>query len=160
PLFGESGNSAGLSLQKGRLVHRMLQILPDLPAEERPQAARRYAERAAKFWPSEPRENLIDCVLSILAHPQLQPVFSGHGQAEVSVMGTLRLDGSDYAISGRLDRMAVSDSEVTIIDYKTNRSPPAHESDVPLAHRAQLALYREILRPLYPDHGFRCVLAY
>ncbi|MCB5202161.1 double-strand break repair helicase AddA [Neorhizobium sp. T786] len=159
PLFGEK-TEGNLSLQKGRLVHRMLQVLPDFPADERPQAARRYAERAARFWPSEPREALIGCVLTVLTHPDLQPVFSGHSRAEVSVMGTVQLKGTDYAISGRLDRMAVSEREVTILDYKTNRRPPHREEDVPLTHRAQLALYREILRPLYPDHDFRCVLAY
>ena len=159
PLFGEKGGSS-LALQKGRLVHRMLQVLPDFPPEERPQAAKRYAERAARFWPAEPRERLIECVLSILAHPEMQPVFSGHSRAEVSIMGTLALNGSDYAISGRVDRMAVGDGEVTILDYKTNRIPPRREEDVPLAHRVQLALYRQILAPLYPRHEFRCVLAY
>jgi ATP-dependent helicase/nuclease subunit A len=159
PLFGEKAESS-LSLQKGRLVHRMLQVLPDFSSDERPAAARRYAERAARFWPPEHREALIDCVLTVLAHPDLQPVFSGHSRAEVSVMGTLELKGTEYAISGRLDRMAVDDQAVTILDYKTNRRPPQREEDVPLTHRAQLALYREILRPLYPDHEFRCVLAY
>ncbi len=159
PLFGER-TADGLSLQKGRLVHRMLQILPDFPAGERAEAARRYAERAARFWPSAERETLVHCVLSVLDHPDLQPVFSGHSQAEVSIMGTLRLGGQDYAISGRIDRMAVDDEEVTVLDYKTNRKPPDREEDVPLVHRAQLALYREILRPLYPRHRFRCVLAY
>jgi len=159
PLFGEKAESS-LSLQKGRLVHRMLQVLPDFSKDERPAAARRYAERAARFWPPEHREALIDCVLAILAHPDLQPIFSGHSRAEVSVMGTLELKGTEYAISGRLDRMAVDDQAVTILDYKTNRRPPQREEDVPLTHRAQLALYREILRPLYPDHEFRCVMAY
>ncbi len=158
-LFGEQ-NPGSLSLQKGRLVHRMLQVLPDFPPEERPEAARRYAERAARFWPSAEREDLILCVLSVLDHPDLQAVFSGHSRAEVSIMGTLMLGGCEYAISGRIDRMAVSDDEVTVLDYKTNRRPPDREVDVPLTHRTQLALYREILRPLYPQHRFRCVLAY
>ena len=159
PLFGER-EASGLSLQKGRLVHRMLQVLPDFPAGERPDAARRYAERAARFWPSDQRDALVGCVLSVLDHPDLQSVFSGHSQAEVSIMGTLALGGRDYAISGRIDRMAVDEHVVTILDYKTNRRPPGREEDVPLVHRAQLALYREILFPLYPQHRFRCVLAY
>ena len=158
-LFGEKG-AGSLSLQKGRLVHRMLQVLPDFSPDERPAAARRYAERAARPWPPVERENLVRCVLAVLDHPELQAVFSGRSRAEVSVMGTLMLAGTEYAISGRIDRMAVDEDEVTILDYKTNRRPPEREADVPLAHRAQLALYREILRPLYPQHRFRCVLAY
>jgi ATP-dependent helicase/nuclease subunit A len=159
PLFGEKAQSK-LALQKGRLVHRMLQVLPDFPAEDRAAAARRYAERAARFWPTAEREALIASVRGILEQPELQPVFSGHSRAEVSIMGTLRLGGRDYAISGRIDRMAVDARTVTILDYKTNRKVPLREEDVPLAYRAQLAIYREILQPLYPDHEFRCVLAY
>ncbi len=158
-LFGQSG-SDNIVLQKGRLVHRMLQVLPDILPEERAQTARRYTERAAPSWPVDAREDLIGCVLSVLSCPELQAIFSGHSRAEVSVMGTVTLNGGDHAISGRIDRMAVDDATVTIVDYKTNMRPPAREEDVPLAHRAQLALYREILTPLYREHDFHCVLAY
>ncbi|MGY3611731.1 double-strand break repair helicase AddA, partial [Bradyrhizobium sp. Lot11] len=42
PLFGEKEHS-DRSLEKGRLIHRMLQALPDIPLAERPDAAKRYA---------------------------------------------------------------------------------------------------------------------
>ena len=47
-----------------------------------------------------------------------------------------------------------------ILDYKTNRKPPKTAKDVPLAYRAQLAIYREILEPLYPGKSFDCVLVF
>jgi ATP-dependent helicase/nuclease subunit A len=159
PLFGEK-RAPGLALQKGRLVHRMLQVLPGFPELEREAAARRYAERAARFWPADEREDLVRRVLAVLSHPELQTVFSARSQAEVSIMGTLALEGKDYAISGRIDRLAVTETEVTILDYKTNRKPPRTPEEVPLAYRAQLAIYREILRPLYPGRSFSCVLVY
>lgn len=56
--------------------------------------------------------------------------------------------------------MAVDEQRVTIVDFKTNRIAPTKEEDVPVSYRAQLALYREILRPLYPQHEFHCLLAY
>ena len=159
PLFGEK-HLPGIALQKGRLVHRMLQTLPDFPEAEREAAARRYAERAARYWPSEEREGLVRRVLAVLSHPVLETVFSAHARAEVSVMGTLTLEGKDHAISGRIDRLAVTDARVTILDYKTNRVPPDGPQEVPLAYRAQLAIYREILKPLYPSRIFDCVLVY
>jgi ATP-dependent helicase/nuclease subunit A len=148
-LFGDA-SPGNIALQKGRLVHRMLQVLPELPREERVSAARRYADRAARFWPAAERAALVACVRAILDQPDLQPVFSGHSRAEVSIMGTLRLEGQDFAISGRIDRMAVESDHVTIVDYKTNRIVPAREEDVPLSYRAQL----------YPKHEFHCLLAY
>ena len=158
-LFGEK-QSAGLALQKGKLVHRMLQMLTEFPNHEREAAARRYAERAARFWPAAERDNLVASVMSVLAHEELVPVFSERSQSEVSIMGTLALEGKDYAISGRIDRLAVTETEVIILDYKTNRVPPKGPEEVPPAHRAQLAIYREILKPLYPGKSFQCVLVY
>ncbi|MBC7152464.1 MAG: double-strand break repair helicase AddA [Rhizobium sp.] len=159
PLFAER-ESAGIALQKGRLVHRMLQMLPQVPAGEREAAARRYAARAARFWPSADRETLVSTIMAVLDHPALGPVFSGDGQAEVSVMGSFLLNGEERAVSGRIDRMAVVEGRVVLVDYKTNRSAPRSAADAPLSHRAQLAIYREILRPLYPDSTFDCLLVY
>ncbi len=160
PLFGEEPQGAGLALQKGKLVHRMLQMLTDFPETERVSAARRYADRAARFWPAAEREKLVASVMSVLSHAELGPVFSERSQSEVSIMGTLALEGRDYAISGRVDRLVVTEDRVIILDYKTNRTAPKTLEAVPLSHRAQLAIYREILKPLYPAKGFECVLVY
>ncbi|MFS8148473.1 double-strand break repair helicase AddA [Rhizobium sp. BR 249] len=159
PLFGEKERS-DRSLEKGRLIHRMLQALPDIPAGERPDAAQRYGERAARFWPEAERRKLIDSVLKLLNEEGLQPVLGREARPEVSIMGTLTLDGRRYAVSGRIDRLAVLADRVVILDYKTNRVPPATEEAIPFAHKAQLAIYREILAPLYPGKRIDCMLVY
>ncbi len=159
PLFGDKA-TASLALQKGKLVHRMLQMLTEFSDGERETAAYRYAERAARFWPKAEREKLVASVMSVLSHEGLAPVFSARSQAEVSIMGTLHLEGQDYAISGRIDRLVEMDDRVIILDYKTNRKPPTEVEAVPLTHRAQLAIYREILKPLYPGKQVECVLVY
>jgi ATP-dependent helicase/nuclease subunit A len=75
-------------------------------------------------------------------------------------MGTLTLDGKQYAVSGRVDRLAVLAERVVILDYKTNRVPPRTADRIPFAHQAQLAIYREILAPLYPGRRVDCMLVY
>ncbi|MGY5809348.1 double-strand break repair helicase AddA [Rhizobium sp. LEGMi198b] len=159
PLFTEKPKS-DRSLEKGRFIHRMLQTLPEIAPADRADAARRYAERAARFWPEAEREALINAVMALLSHPDLQGVFSAHAQAEVSIMGTLTLGDQNYAVSGRIDRLTVLDDRVVILDYKTNRVPPRGAEEIPFAHRAQLAIYREILSPLYPGRRIDCVLVY
>ncbi|MGH6806343.1 MAG: PD-(D/E)XK nuclease family protein, partial [Ensifer adhaerens] len=79
---------------------------------------------------------------------------------EVSVMGTLKLGSREFAVSGRIDRLSVADGVVTIADFKTNRNVPASADDVPAAYKTQLAIYRELLRPLYPAHRFQCALIF
>jgi ATP-dependent helicase/nuclease subunit A len=159
PLFGEKTRS-DRSLEKGRLVHRMLQMLPDIASGDRADAAQRYAERAARFWPEAERRKLVDSVLKLLQDEGLQVVFDAHAQPEVSIMGTLTLDEKQYAVSGRVDRLAVLADRVVILDYKTNRVPPQTADRIPFAHQAQLAIYREILAPLYPGRRVDCMLVY
>ncbi len=159
PLFGDSGK-VDRSLQKGRLLHRMMQMLPEIAPAERAEAAERYTERAARFWPVAERRKLVDSVLKLLTEPELEQVFAAHAQAEVSIMGTLSLGGREYAVSGRVDRLAILPDRVVILDYKTNRVPPQTAESIPFAHRAQLAIYRDILSPLYPGKRVDCVLVY
>ena len=160
PLLGEKADVSSLALQRGRLVHRMLQALPDLPEAEREEAARRYAERAARFWPTKEREQLVAAVLRVIAEPAVQQAFSANSRAEVSIMGTMILGRQQFAVSGRIDRLAVDGEKVILVDYKTNRVPPRSASEIPFAHIAQLAIYREILAPLYPGKEFVCALIY
>ncbi|QLF68878.1 double-strand break repair helicase AddA [Peteryoungia desertarenae] len=158
-LFDRS-TSGEIALQRGRLIHRMLQSLPGVPPADRAKAAERYAERAAGAWSAGERQGLVESVLSVLDHPDLADVFGAKSKAEVSIMGTMSLRGELRAVSGRIDRLAVLDRRILVLDYKTNRQVPATETEVPLAHRAQLAIYREILKPLYPDSAIHCMLVY
>ncbi|MEF3364915.1 double-strand break repair helicase AddA [Methylocystis sp. 9N] len=57
-------------------------------------------------------------------------------------------------VSGRIDRLAVTPSEILIADFKTGR-PCAVLDD---AHLRQLALYRAAVAPLYPGKRPRCFL--
>ncbi|MDX3928448.1 MAG: double-strand break repair helicase AddA [Shinella sp.] len=160
PLFGTRTKGSGRSLERGRILHRFLQVLPGFAAEDRHGAARRYLERAAAYWPQAERESLIRSALSVMDDPALAGVFSEEARAEVSIMGTLRLGRTDYAVSGRVDRMIVSQDAVEIVDFKTNRTPPTLAGEIPFDHRAQLAIYRAILQPLYPGKDIRSALIY
>ncbi len=152
--------SPGSSLLRGAILHRFLQVLPSIAPEERHAAAERYLLRSVPRWPEADRQALIASVLTVMRHADLQDLFSETSRAEVSVMGTLKLGKRDFAVSGRIDRLAVTGDTVIIADFKTNREIPASAEDVPFVYRAQLAIYRALLAPLYPDHRFQCVLIY
>ncbi len=160
PLFETKADVSSLALQRGRLIHRMLQALPDFAEAEQEDAARRYAERAARFWPATEREHLVRAVLKVIREPAVQSAFSANSRAEVSIMGTMTIGRTHYAVSGRIDRLAVEGDRVILVDYKTNRVPPREVRDIPFSHVAQLAIYREILSSLYPGKDFVCALIY
>ena len=98
--------------------------------------------------------------MRILADEAFAPIFSARSRAEVSIAGMLEIGGAERAISGKIDRLAITADEVLIVDYKTNRPPPERLADVPPAYVAQLALYRALLGPLYPGRAVRAALLF
>jgi len=61
-------------------------------------------------------------------------------------------------VSGQIDRLAVTPDEILIVDFKTNQAPPRLAAEAPPSYVRQLALYRAILRKLYPQRSIRCAL--
>jgi ATP-dependent helicase/nuclease subunit A len=145
---------------RGKIIHRLLQTLTDFEPEERAAAAGRYLERAVPMWSEQERQALSDTVLHILSDPRFAALHGEGSQAEVSIMGTIDLAGKAYAVSGRIDRMGWDGDDVFILDYKTNLRPPERQEDVSFAHKAQLALYREVLKPIFPGKTVHCLLIY
>ncbi len=140
--------------ERGRLIHRLLQSLPDLPKDKRPAAAAAYLKSASNLETAAVKK-LTDEVLRVLDHPEYGIVFGPDSQAEVPVAGLIRGTGAPFVLSGQIDRLVVTTSEVLLIDFKSNRPPPADELSIPAAYLAQLAAYRAALLRIYPAHAIR-----
>jgi ATP-dependent helicase/nuclease subunit A len=149
-----------LAIARGLATHTLLQTLPALAAADREAAALRYLDRVAADWPAGEVGKTLASVMAILEAPDFAPIFAEGSRAEVSVMGTLAVRGRERAVSGTIDRLAVIDGEVRIIDYKTNRVPPRSLEEVPDAYALQLALYRALLAPLYPGRKVSAALLF
>jgi ATP-dependent helicase/nuclease subunit A len=52
----------------------------------------------------------------------------------------------------------VTEKEVLVIDYKTNRPPPKSLEDAPVLYLKQMAAYRAVLYAIYPQHKVKCAL--
>ncbi|MBR0932276.1 double-strand break repair helicase AddA [Bradyrhizobium jicamae] len=158
---GESGLLRARALQRGTLVHRLLQSLPDIAAERRREAALHYLARNADGWTEQERAALAGQVLDLIVDPRFAAVFAPGSRAEVSIVG--RLDQPDQPkalVSGQIDRLVVTASEVLIIDFKTNHAPPKTAGDAPKGYVRQLALYRAVLSQLYPHLPVRAALVW
>jgi len=147
------------ALQRGTLVHRLLQSLPDVPAARRREAALNYLARHAQDWTDAERESLILGLLGLIGDGRFAPVFAAGSRAEASIAGRLQRPGRPPAlISGQIDRLVVTPHEVLIVDYKTNSVPPCLPAEAPLGYIRQLALYRAVLEKLYPRLPVRAAL--
>jgi ATP-dependent helicase/nuclease subunit A len=147
------------ALQRGTLVHRLLQSLPDLLPERRRDAALEHLASNAPGWSAAERESLAESVLGLIADNRFAAVFAAGSRAEVAIVGKLDLPGRPTAlVSGQIDRLVVTPREVLIVDFKTNHAPPASATDAPQAYVRQLALYRAVLGKLYPQRDIRAAL--
>jgi len=143
--------------QRGRLIHRLLQTLPELPPAERPAAAERLLADPAHGLDAAGQAALRDEALGVVDHPELADLFGPGSHAEVPLVGLL--DGRE-PVSGQVDRLVVRDDAVLVVDYKTNRPPPADATEVPDVYRRQLATYRRLLERVYPDRRIETWLVF
>jgi ATP-dependent helicase/nuclease subunit A len=144
--------------QRGRLLHELLRHLPALPAAARAPAARRFLAQPAHGLTDEEISLWVDEVLAATEAPDHAALFAEGSRAEVPLIGTVKTPRGTFTVSGQVDRLAVSEREVLIVDYKTNRPPPQSASGVALAYRRQLALYRSLLAGIYPGRTVRAFL--
>jgi ATP-dependent helicase/nuclease subunit A len=136
------------ALLRGRLIHRLLQSLPDHPPARRRAVGAAYLEAIA---PAVDGAAMLDEVVAMLDDPRFAPLFAAGSRAEVDVAGQITLRAGTTAVSGRIDRVAVTGDRVFIVDYKTNRPAPRRLAEVPEGYVVQLSLYRHILEQLYAD---------
>ena len=150
PIAGE----AALAARRGSLLHRLFELLPRLEPAARDEAARRLARHAMPDLPAAERDALAREAIGVI---EAHPGFFGPGsRAEVPVVGVV----GTTAVAGQVDRLVVAEDEVRILDFKSNRQPPARPEDAPQAYVAQLALYRALVAPLYPGRRVRCILVW
>lgn len=139
---------------RGRLIHKLLELLPGLPVEERRDAAIRYLSQKALDLPPGDIEQISTEVMEIFENDDFAELFGPNSRAEVPIVGQI----GNYSLSGQVDRLAILDGEILIIDYKTNRPPPKSSAAIPKIYQRQMAAYKAILSDIYPDHKVRSFL--
>jgi ATP-dependent helicase/nuclease subunit A len=61
--------------------------------------------------------------------------------------------GPPLKVNGQIDRLVRTATGVMIIDFKSNRRPPATPEDAPAAYLLQLAAYRMVVGQIYQPAG-------
>jgi len=153
PLPSEAMRKAAL---RGTWIHQLLERLPAVEAGARPDAADRWLERSAGVADADVRHEIVSQVCGILSDPRFSGLFEAGSLGEAPLAATLP-DGR--VIAGTVDRLLVGKSRISVIDYKTGKVP-ASATDVPNAHRVQMAAYAEALRVIFPGRAISAVLLY
>lgn len=144
--------------QRGRLIHRLLEILPELPPPHRAPAAERFLALPVHELSREAQLEIAAAVQTVLRAPGLAPLFGTESRAEVPLAGSLATNGGPLDVMGVVDRLYVDRDRVIVIDYKTNRIVPEAVEGVPQPYLVQMATYRALLQALYPGRTVEALL--
>ncbi|MHA1164069.1 MAG: double-strand break repair helicase AddA [Alphaproteobacteria bacterium] len=144
---------------RGNLVHSLLQYLPEIDPSQREAKARSFVASGGEALGEAECGIIVKEALAILEDPSFALLFGARSQAEVPIVARIiRRNGVPLEHHGQIDRLAVLDHEVLIVDYKTNRPPPEKVEDASLLYRRQLAVYRAAIKQLYPEKKVRAAL--
>ena len=146
---------------RGNLTHALLQHLPSIDRRAWPKAAKAFLAERGRGLPARTQASIATETLAILSDTAFAPVFAPGSHAEVSIVAVIpRREGAGppLRIAGQIDRLAVHEDSVLIVDYKTNRSPPRLPADVSPAYLNQLAAYALAVREMVPGKAVRAAL--
>ncbi|MDA0786996.1 MAG: double-strand break repair helicase AddA [Proteobacteria bacterium] len=144
----------GTRFARGNILHRLLQWLPTLAPGVRRDSALRYLARSGLGLEPAVQTDLATEVMDILDSAEFAHLFGPESLAEVSITGTATApDGTIFVISGQIDRLVISDGRVAIVDYKSNRPPPAQAAAVAPIYLRQMAAYRHVIQQTWPDRA-------
>lgn len=146
----------GVRFRRGRLLHTLLQHLPDRAEAEREAAARAFLARPGHGLGAAQQAEALAEVMALLATPELRAAFAPGSLAEAPLVG--RVGGA--LVAGQVDRLVVEPGRVLVLDYKTNRPPPAGVAQVPALYLRQMAAYRALLRQAFPGRVVECALVW
>jgi ATP-dependent helicase/nuclease subunit A len=139
---------------RGRIIHRLLQSLPDIPTAQRDAAIARFLSHSKHALEQEARNEIAHEVQKLLEDERFSALFGPDSLVEAPLTGRL----GEANVFRQVDRLCLRGNEVWIVDYKTNRPPPKSEKDIPAAYRRQMEEYRLLLSGIYPDKKVRCFL--
>jgi ATP-dependent helicase/nuclease subunit A len=143
---------------RGIAMHRLLQSLPDIAPDKRGETAHAFLARQMPGMPQAERDALAAGTIRLLNDPRFAHLFLPGSRAEVSLAGTIEIGGTPYSVAGQIDRLVVTESEILIADYKTDRPAAMRIAEMPEGYIRQLALYRALLAQIYPGRTVRAAL--
>ena len=145
--------------RRGDLIHRLLQVLPDLAPGGWATGAAALLAREADLTAAQ-REEMAVAALSVLQDPRFAEVFGAGSRAEVAIAGSAARLPPGLKISGRIDRLVVLPDRVLVADFKTNRPSPERIEDADPAYLRQMAIYAAVLADIFPGRAIEAALVW
>ncbi|MGJ8528579.1 double-strand break repair helicase AddA [Maritalea sp.] len=160
-VYKQSAGPASLDRETARLrgttLHALLQFMPRFAPEDRHQFA---AQALVSLMPDHEQlhDRMIEQANAIITAPEFADLFGTQSRGEVAVAADIEFEGKPSRITGRIDRLVVSDDQVLIVDFKSDANPPKDVDAIPANYRTQLTRYRAALRKQFPNRPINCAI--
>ena len=145
--------------RRGDLIHRLLQILPDLEPQAWAAGAQALLARERDLSDVQ-RAEMTAAALSVLRDDRFAEVFGPGSRAEVAIAGSAAALPPGLKISGRIDRLVVLSDRVLVADFKTTRPSPARIEETDPAYLRQMAIYAAVLADVFPGRRIEAALVW
>ena len=142
------------AMLRGKLIHKLLQYLPEINLNNRKSKAKEFLNKYKNDISGNVIEEILEAVFSVLNNDSVKHIFGEGSKAEVPIVGVV----GEFVISGRIDRILVTEDEVLVVDYKTNNNVPKRKDDINEKYIKQMNAYKGALREIYPERKIKCVL--
>jgi ATP-dependent helicase/nuclease subunit A len=142
------------ALERGLAVHRIL----DRIAQAAPDSFGSIATNVALSLIDDTQavQAVVREALAVRREPSFAHLFGPGSHGELPVRGIVSWRGGKVELSARIDRVLVTATDVTIIEFKTDRVVPQAISAIPSNYITQLALYRRALSAMFPGRSVAC----
>lgn len=137
---------------RGRIIHKLLQYLPDIETEYRISSAQNFINNYHNYTNKKESEEIFKTIVRVMNEKKIVALFEHNSKAEVPITGMI----NNYVVSGQVDRLVEYDDKILIIDYKTNRKPPKDSANISPVYIKQMAAYRNVLKTIYPNKKIVC----
>ncbi len=142
-------NMAAYNLQyeQGEYMHELLENLPKYPVQD----WQRLIKSIANKYKHISHHDLAECntqVVNLIQDKLYADIWGKCSSAEVPITG--EVDRQKF--NAIIDRLIVKESEVIIIDFKTNRTVPKLDN-VPLQYLVQMKIYQQLVQQSFPTHN-------
>lgn len=144
-----------LAAERGKLIHGLIERLDASRVHEFSIDATRWLEMRDREKRHD-HPQIIAQVKAIVSDKRWQELFSERARAEVPIAAVV----GETVITGRIDRLLVTDGLVRIVDFKTSRRVPKDVFQINLSELRQMAHYVAAIERIFPDHAVSASLLY
>jgi ATP-dependent helicase/nuclease subunit A len=124
----------------GTKIHRLMQILPDVPHEKH-----------ASIITAMVGEDYVHALSNLFLKPAFKELMAMQALTEVPISGIWQ----DQQIERRIDRLCLSGQKVIIVDYKTGA-----QSEITASIREQMACYKALLTSAFTGFDIESVVVF